>query len=253
MEYEVAEGRGEGQLTHFIYADLFIPKKKKYSKGCTTTGLFRFAKSIVGSAEMTDGGVFHFLTVRALAVLHEIIHEHARLIRSNDRHTFLRGLGYHSAYVRDLCYDPAVLAHLRALTGLDLIPHYLFSNVGHVNVGVPNDREVDRWHLDSVPYVLVILLSDPEIFSGGVLEYEKDGAIVPVRFTAAGQAFFMKGSSVRHHVTRLVSGRRLTLINSYMERHDHTTNLETFRHEENFEAELRYRPIFLEKACPKIV
>ncbi|NDE13702.1 hypothetical protein EBZ80_02095 [bacterium] len=101
--------------------------------------------------------------------------------------------------------------------------------------------------------MLVILLSDPETFSGGVLEYEKDGSIVPVWFTAAGQAFFMKGSELRHHVTRLVYGKRLTLINSYMERHDYTTNLKTFEHEDNFEAELRYKPIFLKKACPEIV
>lgn len=105
---------------------------------------------------------------------------------------------------------------------------------------------IDQWHFDSVPYVLIILLSDPTTFEGGILEFEYDNKINQVDFPNIGYAFFMKGSEIRHHVTKLLFGKRITLINSYMDKDDHDdiTNLKTFEKDENFLKEIEYKNKF---------
>lgn len=110
----------------------------------------------------TDSDSFVFLTPECVRILLDILDSHADKIQSSDRiSSYLRGLGYHSSFLRNLCYSASVLEYLQSITGLNLMPHYLFSNVGHVNIGLPNQRDVDHWHYDSVPYVLILLLTDP--------------------------------------------------------------------------------------------
>jgi len=211
---------------------------------------FDLSNHIVRLEEIREFESFPFLTPESIQILHQIINSHSDKIQSNDRISFyLRGLGYHSSFLRDLCYSPPILQYLRHITGIELIPHYLFSNVGHVNIGLPNQKDVDHWHYDSVPYVLILLVTDPMTFEGGILEYEKESRVFQVRFPHAGYAFFMKGSEIRHHVTTLHSGRRWTLINSYMDKKEtrDTTNLKTFEKDPAFQKEMQHKPIFYQK------
>lgn len=204
---------------------------------------FNPAKHISDPKVIQELKPFSFLTVRCVNILNTIIESHMHMMTSSERIShYIRGLGYHSSFIRDLCYAPTILELLKRLTGIDLVPHYIFSNVGHINIGMPNEKDVDQWHYDSVPYVLVILLSDPSSFQGGILEYEYESNIIPVIFSKAGEAFFMKGSEIKHHVTPLTHGRRLTLINSYMDMNALTdsTNLDTFKNDHHFEKEYRH-------------
>jgi len=199
---------------------------------------------IVQNNDIESFKTFPLLTNESISILLRIIETHKDKIQSNKRTAnYIRGLGYHSSFIRDLCYHQEMLLYLQKITGLDLVPHYLFSNIGHINIGLPNEKDVDDWHYDSVPYVLIILISEPENFTGGRLEYELDGHIQQVYFPIAGSAFFMKGSSIKHHVTRVCSGKRISLINSYIDKknpHDETI-LKTFEHEPCFSKEIKYR------------
>lgn len=83
-------------------------------------------------------------------------------------------------------------------------------------------------HVDSVDYVLIVLLSDPEGMEGGELQVvanhepeealrllEKfDGAppkefVRSVKIPKAGWAVMMQGSKIAHHVTEVTKGNEV--------------------------------------------
>lgn len=206
----------------------------------TTDYYFDFDTHIIKQSLVKEFEPFSFLTNDCLEVLKKIIEKEKKNVQSTDRTSnFIRGIGYKSTFVRELCYHPKVLEYLQSITCLNLEPHYLLSNVAHINIGLPNNKDVDKWHFDSVSYVLIIMLSDPEHFKGGILEYKKDGQIHQVKFKRAGEAFFMRGSKIEHHVTPVLEGNRMTLINSYMDSNNKKddTRIETFKKEKNFREE----------------
>jgi len=84
----------------------------------------------------------------------------------------LRGLGYHSKFIEDFLHDESFLDQVSKIAGERLCPSTFGSHIVQVNFGkVGNDKaEVDKWHFDSVDYVLVIILSDIEDMVGGELE-----------------------------------------------------------------------------------
>lgn len=207
--------------------------------------VFEFEKHIVQTASYLPLQPFLFLNRASVDILNSILDSHEEQFKRSNHRTacFLRGLGYVSSFIKSLGDHPDVLDYLSLLTGISLIPHYLFSNIGHVNIGTSSQNQnVDDWHYDSVPYVLIILLTSPTEFDGGHLEYVKDDGILRITFPEAGYALFMKGSEIRHRVTRVTRGCRRTIIFSYMDRHERkdTTRLETFENDTFFNKELAY-------------
>ena len=107
-------------------------------------------------------------------------------------------------------------------------------NIAQINFGnVGEKRPVDRWHLDSVPYVMVVLLSDATDMVGGKLKVARiedpqealrqvlaedvdPAALESVNYPGPGHAIFMQGSRIAHTATPVISARepRLTLVNS---------------------------------------
>ena len=101
-------------------------------------------------------------------------------------------------------------------------------NFSHVNIGMPGTgKKVDQWHLDSVGYVLVIMMSDTKDMVGGelqVLTRDRDDnaleilnsqtdsytpeEIISVNYASAGRGIFMQGSHIFHQVTSVVSSPR---------------------------------------------
>lgn len=117
-----------------------------------------------------------------------------------------------------------------------------------------NPNLVDQWHLDSVGYVIVVLISDSDGLVGGELQVMKrdrsDGAleilnsvtssykpseILTVNYSSAGNAVFMQGSHIYHQVTEVLEapkGPRISLVNSYMNANvfdEDWTKFSTFR------------------------
>jgi hypothetical protein len=182
---------------------------------------------------------FRVLSDEGVRAMREAIYNNERFAQTTDRAPkVLRGLGYRSSFIRDFTYSPQVLEHLSHMSGNPVHPHDMPLNIAHVNFGeIGNEQPVDEWHLDSVPYVMVVLLSDATDMQGGNLQVARlgdaketlkkiaiDGIdmkdVDVVNYPGPGYAIFMQGSRIAHGVTPVSSARepRLTLVNSYQSR-----------------------------------
>ena len=153
---------------------------------------------------------------------------------------YVPGAVHRSQFLRDLVSSPQLLAHLSHLAGVDLQPHTLPDCQAYVNYA-PQDleRAVDSWHVDSIAFDIVVMLSDPATLHGGRLEGcegTDDAAAallgtVPealhlggrddlpadltgaAEFPAAGWALLQQGTHVVHRAARLLEpGERTTLV-----------------------------------------
>jgi len=184
---------------------------------------------------------FRLLSDEGVRAMREIISNNEANTRSFERTPkLLRGLAYRSKFIRDFLYSEEIFDHMEKMARTPMNPHGILMHAAQINFGVGkknggSDKPTDAWHLDSVPYVLILLLSDPEEFEGGetkVARYRnpedgladiKKGAIPSnfvetLKLPGAGYAMFMQGDKVPHTVMPVTSGLRLSLVNSYMSR-----------------------------------
>lgn len=182
---------------------------------------------------------FRVLSDEGIAAARRALDENQQLAKSNPRAScFLRGLGYTSNFHQGLAYDSSLVAMLNALARDNVAIHNMTMNISHTNVGkVATGRPVDKWHTDSVAYVLIIILSDLHEMEGGTLRVLQmpdasgdtftqlsikgvpDDLVEVVRYTGAGYAVFMQGSKILHTVDAVLKARepRISLVNSYMQ------------------------------------
>ena len=179
---------------------------------------------------------FRVLSEQGIQDLRIVIKNNEQFAGSNNRQPkSLRGIGYRSKFIRDFTYSKEMLNHLSLCTGKTLHPHDMGMNVAQINFGKINGGAADVWHIDSVPYVMVLLLSDATDMIGGKLQvarisdptkaldiiYENgelpEELIDTVNYPGAGYCIFMQGSRIAHAVTPVLAAReeRLTLVNSY--------------------------------------
>ena len=154
---------------------------------------------------------------------------------------FIRGAGYRSQFMRDFCESPELLDFLSEIAGARLARHSVPAVACAINYA-PEDisRGVDSWHVDSVSFDAVILLSDPNSFKGGEFQYflggKKEGAqilgvtgeegastelpphrICTVDFPDAGFGFLQQGNILFHRACRLLEkAERITLVPSFV-------------------------------------
>lgn len=183
---------------------------------------------------------FRVFSDQGLQVFQSIVTSNESMAISTPRNPkIIRGLGHKSHFVRDFNESPELLSHLSKFANIDIAAHPLTTNYSQINFGdPPKDAATagvpaDRWHLDSVDYVLVIMLSDG--FEGGELlvsnmdpnqAMEKvkmdtlpDELTSRVKFTP-GYGVFMQGSRIAHAVAPLTGGvaPRISVVNSYVSR-----------------------------------
>jgi len=183
---------------------------------------------------------FKVLSAEGVKAFRRVISQNEDLAQpfKNRQKKAIRGIAYRSKFFCDFTYSPIVLKHLSKCTGKALAPHNFPMNISQINFGeIGSDKGADVWHIDSVPYVLVILLSDSTGMVGGQLQVSKakfgdpklaleyirrDGKLPEdmvntVNYPAAGYGIFMQGSRIAHAVTPVLkaSEPRLTLVNSY--------------------------------------
>jgi hypothetical protein len=114
------------------------------------------------------------MSEEGLSVLRSIIHDNKSKATAHARGLSLAGLAYESQFVHDMLYDERFLNFVSRMANEPLCPHTLGNHVAHVNFGkIDPTYEADKWHFDSVDYVLVIVLSDVEGMVGGSLEVLK--------------------------------------------------------------------------------
>lgn len=155
--------------------------------------------------------------------------------------SYIRGAGYRSQFVYDFCESRELLSFLSELTGAPLGRHTVPAVACGINYA-PEDitRAIDTWHVDSVSFDAVILLTDPTTFRGGKFEYfhgtksegeallgarGEEGAettlpaerVTAVDFPAAGYGFVQQGNMVFHRACRLLEkAERTTLLPSFV-------------------------------------
>ena len=179
---------------------------------------------------------FRVLSDEGLRVFRDVVHRHEHLTKRTDRAPkVLRGLGYRSPFVRDFSYSNELLNHLSTLAQAPIWPHDHPMNIAHTNFGeIGNNQSVDAWHMDSVEYVTVLILSNQNGMEGGellVATTSDTGWVLSqihadtlpadlvdvVKYESAGMAIFMQGSRIAHAVSPLKAGieRRISVVNSY--------------------------------------
>lgn len=177
---------------------------------------------------------FRLLSDKGVQTLREIVLELVQFKRSSSRiANYIRGSLYYSQFLRDFCYNAEVNNFIARLAGKPICPHPMSLYQGHINL-MPEDpsKEVDRWHVDTVLLDYVLMISNPDSFTGGHFEYfqstkaeairsliKEDGLpnVVKVQFPKAGFALLQQGNKVVHRANRVETGHeRTTLIQSFI-------------------------------------
>lgn len=172
--------------------------------------------------------------------------------------SYIRGAGYRSRFIRDFCECHELLNFLSTLAGAPLARHSVPAVACGINYA-PEDvrRAIDSWHVDSVAFDAVILLTDPATFSGGEFQYfygtKAEGELLSgasgesgttselppervrtMNFPAAGFGFLQQGNKVFHRACRLLApAERITVIPSFVTLADDKTegtNTEAMSH-----------------------
>ncbi len=189
-------------------------------------------------------GPFRVLSDEGVAVLQEILRAlapDADIAAGRRLSVFLRRSVQRSAFVRGLASDPSLLQHLSEIAETPLCPHSIPGMQSFVNFAPQElSRSVDSWHVDSIGFDAVMMVSDPAKLTGGRLEYfrgtrrelaqllgaEDERQLVlgfdaplpaerihQVSFPAAGHALFMQGDLVFHRAAPLAApAERITLV-----------------------------------------
>jgi len=153
---------------------------------------------------------------------------------------YLPGGVYRSRFLRDLCNCEEIADFLSDVAECELLPHSMPSQQLYINYA-PDEltKAVDTWHVDSIGFDYVLLLSDPRTFAGGQFQFfrgttleaarllgtDSDGLtdatsrdlpshrVVTAAFPAAGYALFQQGNMVVHRATPLTSrAERITMV-----------------------------------------
>jgi hypothetical protein len=193
------------------------------------------------ASEVAVAGPFRLLSEEGAAIARSVAVTLRQLSRTSDRTAkYVTGGVYRSKFLRDLCNCPLVTEFLSNMAGCALLPHSMPSQQLYINYA-PDDptQAVDTWHVDSIGFDYVMLLSDPRTFSGGRFEFFcgtqdeaaqllgtdavrlteanthdlPSGRIVKPVFPAAGYALFQQGNLVVHRATRLEHrAERITMV-----------------------------------------
>lgn len=167
---------------------------------------------------------------QALTALNDIVDKHLDQVQRTPRSTFLRGVA-----AMEPVLDLSRLARIcSSLIGIPVRPHALQREWTHVNVQLEvQDRPVDVFHYDYVPFVFVTMLrkvpgdgtgalvldlgggSGKDKDEGNEVEEGKRDHFLPVRL-AVGESVLVQGSHVRHQANQSLAGCRVSLVVSLM-------------------------------------
>lgn len=155
----------------------------------------------------------------------------------------IRGGTFRSRFLNGMGHSEAILRHVSNIAGCEMVFHPMKIHQLHINMkptgaGVdnkdePRKKNVDRWHCDSTPFVLVVFCTDPNEYTGGQLQYfdgpREEGMallsagnglpadrVLNVGRQEKGYGVLMQGWRVFHQVTPVLSGdARTTIVFSF--------------------------------------
>ena len=180
--------------------------------------------------------IFRILSPEGAACLYEVCKQLEEFTTSNPRiQRNMRGGVYRSKFLRDLCMSPDVTAFISDICGVELLPHTIPHQMGHLNYAPTTVGDnVDKWHVDTLRYDYVMFVTDPKKNEGGAFQYyrgtkhevealHKDGKplnpekIISPEMPGPGYAIMQQGNMVVHQAKGLTApGERITMVNGYI-------------------------------------
>lgn len=150
----------------------------------------------------------------------------------------------HSKFLHDAWMSPQVLGAISKALNLDVVPVCDYE-IGHTNIqlgpkgregvkdlfdtptlplsdsertspSIYDDRPVDDWHYDYVPYVAVLMVSDTTGMDGGeTAVMRKDGTTTVVPGPGMGKVVLLQGSQIKHAALRARNcSERIAMVTS---------------------------------------
>lgn len=150
----------------------------------------------------------------------------------------------HSRFIHDAWKNPKVLEAISRAANIDLVPVCDYE-IGHTNIqlgpkgregvkelkdtptlpltesertppSIYDDRPVDDWHYDYVPFVAVLMVSDTTGMNGGeTAVMNKDGTRTVVPGPGMGKVVLMQGSRIKHAALRARNcSERIAMVTS---------------------------------------
>ena len=187
-------------------------------------------------SDFAVSSIFRVMSDEGAACLLEVCRQLSDFTSSNariDRNT--RGGVYRSRFLRDLCLSPDVTAFMSQIAKVDLLPHSIGHQLGHLNYNpFEVGKNVDKWHVDTLRYDYVMFVTDPTQVDGGefqyfkgtkdeMAEFVKTGQNVPAErvispaMPGPGYAVMQQGNMVVHQAKGLrEDGERITMVNGYV-------------------------------------
>ena len=180
--------------------------------------------------------IFRILSDEGAACLYEVAKQLEAFTTSNPRiERCTRGGVYRSKFLRDLCLCPEITEFISSFVGVDLLPHTMPHQLGHLNYAPKTVGEnIDKWHVDTLRYDYVMFVTDPAKQQGGAFQYFKgtkdevatcrvDGRPLPAEkiispdMPGPGYAVMQQGNMVVHQAKALTApGERITMVNGYI-------------------------------------
>ncbi|MEM7339599.1 MAG: hypothetical protein AAF467_13180 [Actinomycetota bacterium] len=147
----------------------------------------------------------------------------------------VRGGVYRSRWLADLSISPELTAHFASIYGVSVAPHPMPVHLAHLNYEPTTlDTAVDKWHHDTIPLDMVMMVTDPTTTPGGQFEYflgtkaemaelRANGELPPLDrvvappFDGPGYAIALHGDMVVHRGAPLdAPAERITMVNGYV-------------------------------------
>ena len=180
--------------------------------------------------------IFRILSKEGAACLYEVAKQLEAFTTSNPRiERCTRGGVYRSKFLYDLCVCPEITEFISGFVGVDLMPHTMPHQLGHLNYAPKTVGEnIDKWHVDTLRYDYVMFVTDPAQQQGGAFQYFKgtkdevaacraEGRALPPEkiispeMPGPGYAVMQQGNMVVHQAKALTApGERITMVNGYI-------------------------------------
>ena len=180
--------------------------------------------------------IFRILSDEGAACLYQVAKQLEAFTTSNPRiERCTRGGVYRSKFLRDLCLCPEITEFISGFVGVDLMPHTMPHQLGHLNYAPKTVGEnIDKWHVDTLRYDYVMFVTDPAKQQGGAFQYFKgtkhevaacraEGKALPAEkiispvMPGPGYAVMQQGNMVVHQAKALTApGERITMVNGYI-------------------------------------
>jgi hypothetical protein len=208
------------------------------------------------ASQVAATSAFRILSDVGAAVMLDLARRLESFAQPNPRiQRSVRSACHRSRWLRDLCISPEVTAHLCSIYGVDVAPHPITSQLGHLNFAPREVGEaVDKWHHDTLALDYVMMVADPKVLDGGDFEYfvgtkaevaafadrgERPlvDRCVSVEWPGHGFAVALHGNMVVHRGGPLhQSGERISMVNGYIATDvrvdDQTRNVDLFHVDE---------------------